>query len=207
MARYYSILGCISSTLPVVYLGLPLHFKKASYRDWAPVLDKITPKLNTWKTNYLYMGGRLILINSVLSAIPTYYLSVLHLPKRVELEIDCIRRRFLWKTQASPQFGYCLAKWTNICRSKSQDGLGIINLSNFNLALKCKLLWNLLSSNLCIKWPSLVKSRFYAQNNLRALLNMAPNGASPIWKELKRCFPIVNMLSSFSLRDGKNIIF
>ena len=154
-----------------------------------------------------YLGGRLTLINSVLFAIPTYYLSVLHLPRRVELEIDCIHRHFLWKSQASPQSGYCLARWTNICRSKSQYGLGIINLSNFNLALECKLLWNLLGSNLHIKWPNLVKSRFCAQNNLGALLNMAPNEASPIWKELKCCFSIINMLSSFSLRDGKNIIF
>ena len=92
MIRYYSIFGCNSSTLPVVYLGLPLHFKKASYRDWAPVLDKITAKLDTWKANYLSMGGRLTLINLVLTAIPTYYLSVLHLPKRVELEIDRIHR-------------------------------------------------------------------------------------------------------------------
>ena len=90
MARYCSILGCTSSTLPIVCLGLPLHFKKASYRDWAPVMDKITVKLNTWKTNYLSLGGWLILINSVLSAIPTYYLSMLHLPKRVELKIDRI---------------------------------------------------------------------------------------------------------------------
>ena len=44
-------------------------------------------------------------------------------------------------------------------------------------------------------------------NNLGTLLNRAPNGASSIWKELKKCFPIINMLSSFSLRNGKNIIF
>ena len=95
----------------------------------------------------------------------------------------------------------------NICHSKDQDGLGIINLRNFSLALKCKLLWNLLTCNLCLKWPCLVKSRYYAYNNMSALLNMAPIGASPLWQELKRCFPIVNMLSSFSLSDGKNIIF
>ena len=152
------------------------------------------------------MGGRLTLINSILTTIPIYYLSVLHLLKRVELEIDRIRRRFLWKNQTSSHSGYYLARWRNICRSRAQDGLGIINLSNFNLALKCKHLWNLVGSVQRIKWPSLVLKRYCALNNLGALLNMAPNGASPISKELKRCFPIVNMLSSFSLRNGKNII-
>ena len=38
---------------------------------------QVTAKLDSWKANYLSMGGRLTLINSVLIAIPTYYLSVL----------------------------------------------------------------------------------------------------------------------------------
>ena len=180
MVRYCSILGCTSAALLVVYLGLPLYFKKASYSDWSPVLDKITVKLDTWKTNYLSLGRRLTLINSVLSAIPTYYLSVPHLSKRVKLEIDRIQWRFLWKSNASSQSGYCLARWMNICRSKDQDGLGIINIRNFSLALKCKLLWNLLASNLRLKWHSLVKSIYGAVNNMGALLNVATNRVSPI---------------------------
>ena len=45
--RFSSILGCTPSALPVAYLGLPLHLKKATYNDWAPVLDKITAKLES----------------------------------------------------------------------------------------------------------------------------------------------------------------
>ena len=110
MNRFSSIIGYSSTALPVVYLELPLHFKQASYKDWAAVLDKMTAKLDTWKANYLSMGGRLTLINYVLTAIPTYYLSVLHFPKRVEVEINRIRRRFLWNNRISPNSGYCLAK-------------------------------------------------------------------------------------------------
>ena len=158
--RFSSILRCTLSTLPVVYLGLPLHLKKATYNDWTPVLDKITAKLESWKANYLSRGGRLTLINSMLSAIPTYYLSVLHLPKRVEVVIDQICRRFLWKNYSFTISRYSLVKWQNICRSKGQDELGIINLSNFNLALKCKHMWNLLGGSQKLKWSSLVLSRY-----------------------------------------------
>ena len=89
------ILDCISQPLPIKYLGLLLHFKKASFKDWAPVVNKFTSKLDTWKANLLSLCGRLTLVNSVLNAIPTYYLSVLHFPAKVEQELDKIRRRFL----------------------------------------------------------------------------------------------------------------
>ena len=85
-------------------------------------------KLDTWKAKYLFIGGRLTLLNLVLFTIPTYYLTVLHLPKRVGLEIDRIHRRFFWKSNSTSQARFYLAKWQNICRSKDQDRLGIINI-------------------------------------------------------------------------------
>ena len=95
-----------------------MHFKKTSFKDWVPVIDRFNAKLDTWKARYLSLGGRLTLVNSVLNAIPTYYLSVLHFSVKVEKELNKIRRRFLWKTQSGPSKGYCLAKWKSICRDK-----------------------------------------------------------------------------------------
>ena len=78
--HFYGILGCNALSLLIKYLGLPLHYKRASFNDWSPVLDKLTSKLDTWKAKYLSLGGRLTLVNFVLTVIPTYFLSVLHLP-------------------------------------------------------------------------------------------------------------------------------
>lgn len=94
--RHSDMLGCSQSSLPLLYLGFPLHYRNASYNNWTVVIDKITGKLESWKSKYLSLGGRLTLLNSILSAVPIYYLYVLHLPVRVEKEIDRIRRRFLW---------------------------------------------------------------------------------------------------------------
>ena len=138
-------------------------------------------KLDTWKAKYLLIGVRLTLINSILSAIPIYYLSVLHLPVKVELEVDRIRRRFLWKSTSNSTKGYYLAKLQNIFRNKEQDGLGIINIRNFSTALKCKLLWQLLANNRYLKWPDLVKSRYFSHNHTGVLLNVVSNRDSPLW--------------------------
>ena len=55
--RYCAILGCWPSAIPIVHLGLLLHVKKASYSDWALMIDKITSKLDVWKTRYLSLEG------------------------------------------------------------------------------------------------------------------------------------------------------
>ena len=40
-----------------------------------PFIDKIAKRLPKWKGKFLSLGGRLILINAVLSSIPIYFLS------------------------------------------------------------------------------------------------------------------------------------
>ena len=201
------IMGCTSLPLPIKYLGLPLHFKKASFKDWTPVIDKFTAKLDTWKANYLSLGGRLTLVNSVLIAIPTYYLSVLHFPAKVEKELDKIRHRFLWKSHSGPSRGHCLAKWNTICRDKNQDGWGIINLRNFSSAMKCKLLWQLFANILHLKWPALVRSRYFARFQAGALLNVSSSNCSPLWQEFRLCFPIFCAFTKFSVKNGEQAIF
>ena len=70
-----SILGCGMELLPLTYLGLPLG---APYKDlsiWNTVIEKMESKLSRWKRMHISKGGRLTLIKSTLSNIPTYYLS------------------------------------------------------------------------------------------------------------------------------------
>jgi hypothetical protein len=90
------IFGCGVESLPLMYLGLPLG---APYRDpsiWNKVIEKMESKLARWKRMYLSNGGRLTLIKSTLSNIPTYYLSLFQIPGRVMKRIEKILRDFLW---------------------------------------------------------------------------------------------------------------
>ena len=67
-----NILHCRVGSLPMKYLGMPLgtSFKTASI--WNPILEKMEKKLFGWKHLYLSKGGRLMLLNSTLSSLPTY---------------------------------------------------------------------------------------------------------------------------------------
>ena len=60
----------------MTYLGLPLRAKFKAKAIWNGVLDKMEKRLAGWKRLYLSKRGRLTLIKSTLSNIPTYFLSL-----------------------------------------------------------------------------------------------------------------------------------
>jgi hypothetical protein len=89
------ILRCGVDSVPFTYLGLPLG---AHYKDpiiWNDVIEKMVTKLVGWKRMYLSKGGRLTMIKSTLSNIPTYYLSMFHIPVRVAKHIEKNIKRLL----------------------------------------------------------------------------------------------------------------
>ena len=77
-----NVLGCKQGTLPMKYLGLPLGAKfKLCLIIWNPILEKIGQRLARWKRLYLSKGGRVTLIKSTLSNLPTYFLSLFPIMK------------------------------------------------------------------------------------------------------------------------------
>ena len=90
-----SILQCRAGSLPTKYLGMPLgtSFKAASI--WNPILEKMEKKLLGWKRLYLSKGGRLTLLRSTLSSLPTYSLSLFTIHKTVAARMESIQRNFL----------------------------------------------------------------------------------------------------------------
>jgi len=74
-AFYSQLFGCVIGKYPFCYLGLPMHTRKLSNKDWLTIEKRIENKLSGWKGKMLSVGGRLVLINSVLSSLPMFMLS------------------------------------------------------------------------------------------------------------------------------------
>ena len=134
------ILRCRVGSLPMKYLGMPLgtSFKTASI--WNPILEKIEKKLSGWKRLYLSKGGRLTLLKSTLSSLPTYYLSLFTIPVVVADRLERIQRNFLWGS-SEECFKHSLVAWEKVCSPLESGGLGVRNLVHFNQALLGKWLW------------------------------------------------------------------
>lgn len=91
-------------------------------------------------SKFLFYNGRLILVNSVFSALPTFYMCSLKLRPQVIKQIDIYRKHCLWSKGDINRKGTCLVAWETACMSKEQGGLGIIDIKDQNIALLLKFL-------------------------------------------------------------------
>ena len=134
------ILCCKVGRLPMSYLGMPLgaHFKDVSI--WNPVLERVEKKLSSWKRLYLSKGGRLTLLKSILSSIPTCYLSLFTIPQHIVDRLERIQRNFLWGS-SNEVFRYPLVAWDKVVWPVEIGGLGIWKIGLFNQTLLGKWLW------------------------------------------------------------------
>jgi len=75
--------GIRRTTSPQRYLGFPMLHGRIGKRDYDFMLDKINHRLASWKNKLLNKAGRLALVKSVVTSIPTYYMQVAWLPSSV----------------------------------------------------------------------------------------------------------------------------
>jgi hypothetical protein len=120
------------ANFPCSYLGMPLHYKKLPISFLHEVIQKIANRLPGWKRGLMSYLGRELLIKSVLTALPTYFLTIFKLPMWDFKKIDKYMRNFLWKGQdhENVRGGHCLVNWQICTRPKRLGGLGIKNMEN-----------------------------------------------------------------------------
>jgi hypothetical protein len=90
------ILGCRAEGFPQTYLGLPLSAEKLRLAAFAPLIAKVDKYLSGWRALLLSFGGRLMLLNAILDALPAYAMAALDLAPGVLAALDRARRAFLW---------------------------------------------------------------------------------------------------------------
>jgi hypothetical protein len=113
MDELAGILGCGVSSLPLKYLGLPLGAPFKAKSSWDEVVGTIERRLASWKRLYLSNGGRVTLIKSTLSNLPTYFLSFFPIPSSVASRIEKLYRDFL-RGGIGEEFKYHLVSWSKV---------------------------------------------------------------------------------------------
>ena len=94
---YTQIFGCGIGYLSVRYLYIPVHYRRLLNNEWSVIEEKVEKKLSSWKGRNLSMGGRLVLLNSVLSSFPIFMISFFEVSKEVIKKLDYFCSRFYWQ--------------------------------------------------------------------------------------------------------------
>jgi hypothetical protein len=132
-------------------------------------------------SQFLSYAGRLQLVNSVISSLPTYYMCSLKLPLIVIEIIDKHRKNCLWRGQDFNRKGYNLAAWDLVRKPKDKGGLGVINLSIQNDALLLKQLDKFYHKE-NIQWVALIWQKYYSNT----VPHLAREKGSFWWKDIFR---------------------
>jgi hypothetical protein len=88
------------------------------------------------------MGGRLVLLKSVLSALPIYFLSFFKAPSGIISQLESLFKKFLWGGSEEAKKIHWV-KWEKITKPKERGGLGVMDLRVFNIALLGKWWWRI----------------------------------------------------------------
>ncbi|KAJ9680549.1 hypothetical protein PVL29_019768 [Vitis rotundifolia] len=134
------VFDCRVSEWPLTYLGLPLGGNPKTIGFWDPVVERISRRLDGWKKTFLSLGGRITLIQSCLSHIPSYFLSLFKIPASIASKIEKMQRDFLWSGAGEGKKDH-LIRWDVVSRPKELGGLGFGKTSMRNIALLGKWLW------------------------------------------------------------------
>jgi hypothetical protein len=89
--QYTKLFGCNPGALPMKFLGIPIHYRTLSNASWKRAEERFGKRLSSRKGKHLSIGGRLMLINSVLSSLPMYMMSFFAIPRGVLKKLDYFR--------------------------------------------------------------------------------------------------------------------
>lgn len=118
------MLGFHSTSNLGKYLGFSLKHPRSSTQDYNFIIEKVQSKLVGWKANLLSFLRRVVLTQGTLTAIPSYIMQGVALPRRVLNSLDKISRFLIWGSTTEKKKLHLLS-WKKIAKPKKDGGLGV----------------------------------------------------------------------------------
>jgi exonuclease III len=201
-----SFLGIARSSLPSTYLGIPLSDESARSISWDSLLLSLANRLSNWTFRPLNIAARLVLLKSVLQALPTYLFTALAAPGSVIKAIRNIQRNFLWKGHHSGK-KWALVGWEKLCKPKQCGGLGLRDPGKMNKIMGAKMWWRWLQHPQEI-WARLWKQKYAPNTHYNQLIRFnEQTSGSNIWNTAWRNRPLVQQHAFWEVRSGEDALF
>ncbi|KAL9659878.1 hypothetical protein QQ045_024688 [Rhodiola kirilowii] len=133
------------------------------------------------------MGGRITIIEAVLNSQLIHILAALPTPVTVINRLSGIMASFLWGQNDNGRRHWI--KWTDVCSSKQEGGLGISHLDTIRVALQNKLAWRCMGASSL--WGRYMRSRYRVGET-----------GSHIWTALSKLLPSLCMQAEWKIGQG-----
>ncbi|GFZ09197.1 hypothetical protein Acr_20g0010050 [Actinidia rufa] len=169
------------------------------------VMERFERRLASWRRQYLSKGGKVTLIKSTLSNMPTYFLSLLTIPKSIAVRLEKLMREFLWKGSENAT-GINLVAWKELYLPKKGGGLGIRDLVMFNKALLGKWIWRF-SLGEDKQWCRVIKRKYGIDRGGWKSKDIAQPHGTGLWKGIMLVWGNFSPQVSYQLGNGNKIIF
>lgn len=150
----------------------------------------------------LSKGGKEILLKTVAQSLPNYAMGVFLLPIDLCQHLERLMCRFWWRTDPKKEKSIHWQSWHNLCRRKSNGGMGFRSVRDFNLALLGNQGWRLL------KHPDklvsrIFKARYYPNGTfLNATIGSNP---SYVWRSVLESQQIIKAGVGCRAGNGSSI--
>ena len=183
------------------YLGLPSFIGRKKKESFDNIKQQVWKKLQGWEGKLLSQAGREILIKAVAQALPTYTMSCFKLPSGLCHDIEALIRRFFWGQRGDGRKVHWI-RWEDLCKPKSQGGLGFKDLSHFNDALLAKQTWRLLHDKTSLFYR-VFKAKFFP--NCSVMEAASQSSASYAWKSIIRGREVIRKGAIWRIGNGKSV--
>lgn len=137
---------------------------------------------------------------------PLYLFSILAAPKGVLKAIRTLQRNFLWGS-SSQNRKWALVKWTEVCKTKSEGGLGLRDPLHSNNTMGAKIWWNWVTKP-NIPWTQLWQAKYASGSQWSDLIRINPTSqGSLIWNNAKQQSSFIQKHSFWEVHSGQTARF
>ncbi|GKA64119.1 RNA-directed DNA polymerase, eukaryota [Tanacetum coccineum] len=185
VSRAATKFGCLVLKAPFLYLGSYVGGDMNKIQSWKDIIDRIRRRLSRWKMKMLSIGGRLMLIKSVLGSMPIFHMSMFKVPAGVIQILESLRSKFFNGHESSGKKASWV-QWKKALAPKDNGGLGIFSLYALNRGLIFKWVWRFLAHEPTL-WSRVIKAIHGANGKIDEI---SGKGANSCWiniiKEVRR---------------------